>query len=72
MPLDSVFNTFDQESETGDFFVTEAVKKAFDENGYILVKDLFTEPEINKLKVHMEQSRVIHKNAFNRSDGNDR
>jgi len=52
-----------------EFYVTEQVKRSFDENGYILVRGLFNQEEVGKLRQCMEQSTDIPKHAIGRSDG---
>ena len=58
--------------EGGEFFVTDEISEAFDENGFILVRNLFKQHEIEKLKTFMETSNEVQKHSFERSDGLDR
>ncbi|XP_068227633.1 L-proline trans-4-hydroxylase-like [Palaemon carinicauda] len=52
--------------------VTQAMKFAFDENGYILVRNLLSPAEITKLRNAVETSDGIMRNAFGRNDGKER
>ena len=59
-------------SETGEFYVTQKVQNAFNENGYILVKSLLNQNEVLKLKTQMEQSKEIQNHSYGREDGKGR
>ena len=48
------------------------LKAAFDEHGYILVRNLFTPDEVAKLKRYMEESQEIQNKSYGRSDGKGR
>ena len=59
-------------SENGVFYVTLHVRSTFEKHGYIIVRNLFQESEISNLKHYFENNVQIQKNAYGRSDGNDR
>ena len=59
-------------SENGIFYVTSNVQNQFNKHGYILIRNLFNSEEILKLKEHFETHPDISKNAYGRSDGNNR
>ena len=56
-------------SENGEFYVTKNVQNTFDENGFILVRNLLNSEEVLKLKTHMEQSKEIQNHSYGREDG---
>ncbi len=55
--------------DTGRFYVTDEVRADYNKHGFILVRKLFDEAEVAKLKAYMEQSKSIEKHAYGRSDG---
>ena len=59
-------------SENGEFYVTSHVRSTFEKHGYIVVRNLFQEAEMSNLKYYFENNIQIQKNAYGRSDGNDR
>ena len=56
-------------SDTGEFYVTQEVQSAFDQNGFILVHNLLTPAEVTKLKNHMENCKDIQRHSYGREDG---
>lgn len=58
--------------DSGEFYVTSQVKAAFDDQGFVLVKQLFSPDEIKKLRECFESSEDIQKNSYGRSDGRNR
>ncbi|XP_071525073.1 L-proline trans-4-hydroxylase-like [Panulirus ornatus] len=67
MAEDSVF-TYDPLAWT----VTPAMKEAFDKNGYILVRGMLTQKEVQKVRRAVSNSKGIMRYAFGRHDGNSR
>ena len=59
-------------SDTGEFYVTSHIENVFNKHGYIIVRQIFTNEEIMKLKEHFETHPDIKRNAYGRSDGNNR
>jgi len=53
----------------GEFYVTEKVRASFDKNGFILVRKLWDDDEVGKLRRCMEENPDIRKHAYGRSDG---
>jgi len=53
----------------GEFYVTEKVRASFDRNGFILVRKLWDDDEVGKLRRCMEENPDIRKHAYGRSDG---
>ena len=52
-----------------DFSVTEEIKQSFWQQGFVILKNLFSEPEISKLIDFYENSEEIQKHAYGRDDG---
>lgn len=52
--------------------MTSSVKAAFEEHGFILVRQLLSPPEVEKLKTYMESSKDIQNKAYGRADGQGR
>lgn len=52
-----------------DFTVTEEIKQSFWHQGFVILKNLFSEPEISKLLDFYENSEEIQKHAYGRDDG---
>ena len=52
-----------------DFTVTEEIKQSFWQQGFVILKNLFSEPEISKLLDFYENSEEIQKHAYGRDDG---
>jgi len=53
----------------GEFYVTDEVRQRFEEDGFIIVRQLFDKEEVGKLRECMEKSEDIPKYAIGRSDG---
>jgi len=53
----------------GENIVTPEVRAAFERDGYILVRGLLTNEEVDKIKIFMEGNADIMNNAHGRSDG---
>ena len=51
---------FFRPQDENEFYVSQNVKQAFDENGYILVRNLITAEEIKTLKNYAETNADIH------------
>lgn len=64
---DSVF-TYD----AATWSVTQEMKDAYDTNGYILVRNVFSPEEMRKVRAFVEGSDVIQERAYSRDDGNNR
>ncbi|XP_050727996.1 L-proline trans-4-hydroxylase-like [Eriocheir sinensis] len=56
----------------GAWRVTEAMKKAFNENGYILVRNMFNQEEVAKVRTALENPNGVQRYALKRADGSDR
>lgn len=56
----------------GSWRVTAAMKKAYEENGYIIVRNMFSKEEVAKVRSALEDPNGIQKFAFSRSDGKSR
>ena len=54
-------------SET--FSVTKETKESFNQNGYVIVRNLFSKAEVSKLIQFYEKSEEIEKYAYGRDDG---
>ena len=67
MPSDSVFEC--EFSGDANLVFTPAMQAGFDRNGYLLLKNLFSQDEIAKMRECIEQSEDIAANSFSRSDG---
>ena len=52
-----------------DFSVTEEIKQSFWQQGFVILKNLFSEAEISKLLNFYENSEEIQKHAYGRDDG---
>ena len=52
-----------------DFSVTEEIRQSFWQQGFVILKNLFSEPEISKLLEFYENSEEIQKHAYGRDDG---
>ena len=57
-------------SET--FSVTKETKESFNQNGYVIVRNLFSKAEVSKLLEFYENSEEIEKHAYGRDDGMDK
>ena len=55
-------------SDTGEFYVTSHIENVFNKHGYILVRQLFTNEEIMKLKEHFETHPDIKGSSINHVD----
>nr|XP_027228915.1 uncharacterized protein LOC113820759 isoform X1 [Penaeus vannamei] len=64
---DSVF-TYD----AATWSVTQEMKDAYDTNGYILVRNVFSPEEMRKVRAFVEGSDVIQERAYSRDDGKNR
>ena len=64
--LSSKMSTF-QYSQ--DFSVTDEIKQSFRQQGFVILKNLFSEAEISKLLDFYENSEEIQKHAYGRDDG---
>ncbi|XP_042869018.1 L-proline trans-4-hydroxylase-like isoform X2 [Penaeus japonicus] len=49
--------------------VTQQMVKAYEKNGYVLVRNMLSKAEIQKLRAAVESSKGIQRHAFGRSDG---
>ena len=58
--------------ETGEFYVDSDVLEAYERDGYVMVRGLFSQAEVEKLRKCLENSEMVHKRAFNRTDGSDK
>jgi hypothetical protein len=52
-----------------NFRVTAAVMNAFVTDGFVIVRDLFGEQEVNKIVSHFETNVDVEKNCHQRADG---
>ena len=52
-----------------DFSVTEEIRQSFWQQGFVILKNLFSEPEISKLLEFYENSQEIQEHAYGRDDG---
>ena len=59
-------------SDNGEFYVTPAVKAAFDNHGFIVVRNLLNPDEVAKLKSYFENCHEFQDKAYGRSDGKGR
>ena len=55
--------------DTGEFFVTDRVRRDYEDNGYVLVRGILNQEEVGKLRTGFETSEDIIKNAVLRDDG---
>ncbi len=54
------------------FFVTAAVQRDFDADGYVLVRGLLTELEVARMRECAEGSEDIARHSYGRADGQGR
>ena len=52
-----------------DFSVTDEIKQSFRQQGFVILKNLFSKAEISKLLDFYENSEEIQKHAYGRDDG---
>merc|ERR1719167_776254 len=60
-------NTFFQFNE--NFFVSNHMKKTFDENGFVIVRNILSNREVAKVLHFFENSKEIKENAYGQDDG---
>merc|ERR1711872_581598 len=60
-------NTFFQFDE--NFFVSNDMKKTFDENGFVIVRNILSNREVAKILDFFENSKEIKENAYGQDDG---
>ncbi|XP_076455133.1 L-proline trans-4-hydroxylase-like [Babylonia areolata] len=53
----------------GKFEVTAQMREDFDQKGYLLVRNLLSKEEVDKIRGHLERSDVIKQYAFDVDDG---
>ncbi|XP_045104653.1 ectoine dioxygenase-like isoform X1 [Portunus trituberculatus] len=56
----------------GSWRVTEAMKEAYHENGYIIVRNMFNNGEVAKVRAALEDPNGVQQFSFSRSDGKSR
>ena len=65
-------NDFEFTKTSEDFYISKDVRKSFDSNGFIIVRNLFSVKEIESVKNFVETDENIKKHAYGRSDGNNK
>ena len=55
-----------------DFYINKDVRKSFESNGFITVRNLFSAQEIELVKNFVETDENIQKHAYGRFDGNNK
>ena len=57
-------------SDNGEFYVTPEIQTDFDRNGFALVRKLFSEAEVAKIKNCVEESTDLKDNSYSKADQN--
>ena len=57
-------NDFEFTKTSKDFYITKDVRKSFDSNGFIIVRNLFSATEIEPVKNFVETDENIIKHAY--------
>ena len=66
--MDTVAKDFTTEDDD-NFYVTPVVKNFFDRHGYILVRNLLSTAETDRLKDYMERNPELQAKSYGRLDG---
>ena len=66
--MDPVVHDFTPEDDT-NFYVTPVVKQFFDNHGYVLVRNLLSNEETERLKDYMESNPQLKEKSYGRLDG---
>ena len=66
--MDSTVPDFSTEDD-GNFYVTSEKKNFFDDHGYILVRNLLSSLETERLQEYMESNSQLKEKSYGRLDG---